>query len=171
MTTVWAGPALMVPPDPAAGPAVAVLLLWHRAAVDHRSPVADELLERGFARLPAPTVDELRRLPQPADVEVRLAADGGLRIADGPHTLLEGARYRASDEWHAAARAGGVTLLVDVEPGPERDLTGAEEPGGEPAARALARLTTGCGTGAVFGARVDVLVDDRSAPAVSSGGS
>ena len=171
MTTVWAGPALMVPPDPAAGPAVAVLLLWHRAAVGHQAPVADELLERGFAPLPAPTLEELRRLPQPAGVEVRLAADGGLRIADGPHTLLEGARYRASDEWHAAARAGGVTLLVDVEPGPERDLTGQDEPGGDLAAKALARLAAACGTGAAFGARIALVVDDRAAPPVSSGGS
>jgi hypothetical protein len=160
----------MAPSDPAAGPAVAVLLLWHRAAVDHRSPVADELLERGFARLRAPTVEELRQLPQPADVGVRLA-DGGLHIVDGPHTLLEGARYRASDEWHAAARAGGVTLLVDVEPGPERDPAGHDEPGGDLAAKALARLATACGTGAAFGARIELIVDDRSAPPVSSGGS
>ena len=72
-----------------------------------------ERLDRGFARLPEPALDQLRALPQLTDVRIRMSADGPLRVDDGPNTLFDGAGYRASDAWHAAARAGGLTLLVD----------------------------------------------------------
>ena len=92
---------------------MAVLVLWRRSstaddpAVDDALPTSAELLDRGFARLPAPTVEQLLALPHLTQAEVRLPAGGGLHIDDGPRTLLEGARYRASDDWHAPPAPGG----------------------------------------------------------------
>jgi hypothetical protein len=166
-TTFWAGPALVASSDPAAGPAVAVLVLRRRSsaadddAVDDALPTSAELLDRGFARLPAPTVEQLLALPHLTQAEVRLPADGGLHIDDGPRTLLEGARYRASDDWHTAARAGRLALLVDVEPDPG---TPEDEADADLAARALAGLTAACRAGSVVGARVDLTTDDGPAP-------
>jgi hypothetical protein len=168
-TTFWAGPALVASSDPAAGPAVAVLVLWRRsstaaepdAAVADALPTSAELIDRGFARLPAPTVEQLLALPHLTQAEVRLPAGGGLHIDDGPRTLLEGARYRASDDWHTAARAGRLALLVDVEPDPD---TPEDEPETDLAARALAGLTAACRAGSVVGARVDLTTDDGPAP-------
>lgn len=151
-TTYWAGPALVTSPDQDA--TVAVLVLWRRspAGVDSPSHTSAELLDRGFSRLPGPGLEQLRALPHLADVRIRLSAGGRLLVDDGPSTLFEGAGNRASDQWHATARSGGLTLLVDVDPGPDGDALDDDEPD----AQVLARFTTACRAGALFGARVDV---------------
>ena len=162
----WAGAALATASDTGTRSAVAILALWHRvpAADPHRaerlSRTGAELIDRGFARLPGPGLAAFRALPHLPAVAVRLPGGGRLRIDDGSRTVFEGTSYTASDDWHAAARDGRLTLLVDAEPVPEdTELPPAD---GDRGAQAMALLAAACRAETVFGARVTVIEGDST---------
>lgn len=160
--TYWAGPALMVAPEPSPDPPVALLVLWRQRSGPPTGPATDPpgLLERGFARLAAPELEQLRRLPRLPGGTIRLAADGrGLTIEDEARTLFTGELDDPSDGWRAAVRTGGLVLLADEapQPGPPGTDTDLDE-------LAMARMTAACEAGTLFGARIEVIQDGAPDP-------
>jgi hypothetical protein len=157
----WAGPALMVAPERSPEPPVALLVMWRQLS----GPPADgdptgHLCDRGFARVPAPELEHLRRLPRLPGGTVRLSADGReLILSEDERTLFTGKLDAVSDSWRAAVDTGGLVVLVDGAPQP--DTPGTDSDVNE---LAMARMTAACAAETLFGARIEVIQDGGPDP-------
>ena len=161
----WGGPALVLDGEHAQEPPMAILVLWEQPPAGEATPgPADRrttLLDRGFVRLPDPTLEQLQRLPTLSDARVRLSGDGhDLHIDDRGGTLFEGDLEPAPDDWWATAQQGRFALLIDTAPVPDQATPAIDHARyRDLSAWATQRMIDACRAEAMVGARVEVVTD------------